>query len=345
MKQRTRKSRLPKPRPRGSCKQIQIALIDIFVVVVFSEQVERLCWTNVQLHCFCLADENQINTSEIINQNDGSKSIVLSGRLKTKRSSIALEAYASNDTSFHESLLRVEKGIVVYSSKPKILFCDLQLSPHESKTYVYTETLPSFLNPSYSSPRLKYHFKLTIGAQRIGSPIYLLRIPIRVLKVDFDSSNGGHTNGFVDDKDTNSLSATFNIDEDSKDSSTPLDLALLRIEYLAVHRTPHSFNITSPLGRVAKFFIYKTVYRLGEDIIGIFNFDEGTVPCVRFSVTLQSEETISDQYKHATKSSTNPQLFNHAKYQECTFNTRHSQVVLTIPFTVTPSFQNEIGMD
>ena len=267
--------------------------------------------------------------------------------MSTKRSSVSLESYASNDTSFHESLLRAEKGFLVFSSKPKILFCDLQLSPFENKTFVYTETLPSHLTPTYSTPRIKYHFKLTIGAQRIGSPIYLLRIPICVLKVDFEDANETtsteHTNGFIensDNKDINSISTLFGADDD-KDSSSPLDRSLLRIEYLAVHRTPHSFNITSPLGRVAKFYIFKTIYRLGEDIIGIFNFGEGTVPCVRFSVTLQSEETISEQYKVGSKCM--PQLSNHAKYQEYTFNTRHSQIVLTIPYTVTPSFQNQIG--
>lgn len=41
------------------------------------------------------------------------------------------------------------------------------------------------------------------------------------------------------------------------------------------------FNITNMRGKVAKFCIFKTVYRLGEDIIGTFNFSEGDIPCLQ----------------------------------------------------------------
>lgn len=51
---------------------------------------------------------------------------------------------------------------------------------------------------------------------------------------------------------------------------------------------PDMFNITNMRGKVAKFCIFKTVYRLGEDIIGTFNFSEGDIPClqVRFLLLL-----------------------------------------------------------
>jgi len=309
--------------------------------------VERLCWANVQLICFCLADEQQVNCDQI-NENYGR----MNGLMKGKRSSIALETYSSGNTSFHECLIRAEKGIILYSSNPKILFCDLQLAPSECQTFVYTETLPPHLNPSYSSPRIKYHYKLTIGTQRIGSPIRLFKIPIRILtthlidellnvpySVDYDEASNGFDNN--NHRETSPASSVFNNDE-SRDDSTPLDLALHMIEYQTCHRTPHSFNITSTLGRVAKFFIFKTVYRLGEDIIGVFNFSDGVVPCLRFSVALQSEETISESYQLGSKSAI-PHTTSHSKCQEYTFNTTHTQMVLTIPLTATPSFANEIG--
>lgn len=50
--------------------------------------------------------------------------------------------------------------------------------------------------------------------------------------------------------------------------------------------SPDMFNITNMRGKVAKFCIFKTVYRLGEDIIGTFNFSEGDIPCLQ--VSLQS---------------------------------------------------------
>ncbi len=41
------------------------------------------------------------------------------------------------------------------------------------------------------------------------------------------------------------------------------------------------FNITNVRGKVAKFCIFKIVYRLGEDIIGTFTFSEGDIPCLQ----------------------------------------------------------------
>ena len=354
--------------------------------------MERLCWANVQLHCFCLVDESQVNEEEIAaeassitssyyssssaslggsqislrNQSTTTVSSSSSFSSSSKRSSFALETYASTDTSFHECLLRAERGTIVYASAPKILFCDLTLAPWECQTFVYTETLPRRLNPSYSSPRLKYTYKLTVGAQRIGAPIHLLKMPLRILSASlgFDTALSGKmmANGEsnANGDDSGSLkSNNNNFDDESRDESTPLDLALHRIEAATCHRVPHSFNITSGGGgagggggngrRVARFSIFKTAYRLGEDVVGVFNFGEGSVPCIRYSVALQTEETLSERFSKSSSSSSSSgrpaviNVVNHGRCGECTLNTVHSQVVLTIPLTATPTFANDIG--
>jgi len=46
---------------------------------------------------------------------------------------------------------------------------------------VYKETLPNELPPSYRGQAVKYSYKITIGTQRVNSPIRLLRVPFRVL--------------------------------------------------------------------------------------------------------------------------------------------------------------------
>lgn len=345
--------------------------------------VERLCWANVQLHCFCLVDESQVNEEEIaaeassITSSYSSSSASLGGSQislrnqsttasssssfssSSKRSSFALETYASTDTSFHECLLRAERGTIVYASAPKILFCDLTLAPWECQTFVYTETLPRRLNPSYSSPRLKYTYKLTVGAQRIGAPIHLLKMPLRILSaLGFDTALSGKMMANGDSNangdDSSSLKSNNNFDDESRDESTPLDLALHRIEAATCHRVPHSFNITSGGGagggngrRVARFSIFKTAYRLGEDVVGVFNFGEGSVPCIRYSVALQTEETLSERFSKSSSSSSSGRpavinVVNHGRCGECTLNTVHSQVVLTIPLTATPTFANDI---
>lgn len=276
-------------------------------------------------------------------------------KMKTKRSSISHESYGSHDTSFHECLFRTEKGVQIYSSKPKILFCDLQLEPYQSQSFVFTETLPSNLNPSYSSVRLKYQYKLIVGTQRIGAPIQLLKIPLRVLTVDgcnlnpeaiaqngseSKNENGGVYTGPHNSKDTISLTS---IEEDARYDTNPLDIAIHWIESVTSHRSPHHFNITNIRGRVAKFYIFKTAYRLGEDIVGFINFAEGVVPCIRFTALLQSEEVVIDQTLRKAKPPLSTLPINHAKYEEMTLNTKHTQMVLSIPYTVTPSFSNDIG--
>lgn len=46
---------------------------------------------------------------------------------------------------------------------------------------MYRETLPCDAPPTYRGQLLKYAYKITIGVQRLGSPIKLLRVPIRVI--------------------------------------------------------------------------------------------------------------------------------------------------------------------
>lgn len=45
----------------------------------------------------------------------------------------------------------------------------------------YCETLPVDGPPSFRGQSVKYVYKLTIGCQRVNSPIKLLRVPFRVL--------------------------------------------------------------------------------------------------------------------------------------------------------------------
>lgn len=45
----------------------------------------------------------------------------------------------------------------------------------------YSEVLPTEGPPSFRGQSVKYVYKLTIGCQRVNSPITLLRVPLRVL--------------------------------------------------------------------------------------------------------------------------------------------------------------------
>lgn len=41
------------------------------------------------------------------------------------------------------------------------------------------------------------------------------------------------------------------------------------------------YNISNTRGKVGTFCIFKTVYKIGEDVIGTFSFSEGDIPCLQ----------------------------------------------------------------
>lgn len=142
--------------------------------------------------------------------------------------------------------------------------------------------------------------------------------------------------------------------------------------------SPHSstdlFNITNMRGKVAKFCIFKTVYRLGEDIIGTFTFSEGDIPCLQvqitlkpfilfsplalrmffvqstvseccmwsqYSVSLQSEEEVHEQYQRRPAQAVS--VTSHGRHLESCLHTASSHFSLPVPLNVTPGFSTDIG--
>ena len=51
------------------------------------------------------------------------------------------------------------------------------------------------------------------------------------------------------------------------------------LQNLTSRRSPVIYNIVNQRGKVAKLCIFKSVFRLGEDIIGFFDFSGSQVPC------------------------------------------------------------------
>ena len=50
---------------------------------------------------------------------------------------------------------------------------------------------------------------------------------------------------------------------------------------LSTRKNLTQFNITNARGKVVHFCIYKTSFRLGEDIVATFDFSTAEVPCVQ----------------------------------------------------------------
>ncbi|RWS09648.1 RAB6A-GEF complex partner protein 2-like protein [Dinothrombium tinctorium] len=279
---------------------------------------EVLAWSGVQIHCQCTVDET---------------------RVVAARSSVAREqqtALSSTETSFQP--FKGERGKVVFSTKPKILFCDLNLMPNESKSYLYQETIPSKAPPSYTGSAVKYVYKLSIGTQRINNSIQLLQMPLRVLAIS-------QQNDVSPDEELEDVSPVMVTNSDhflhTDLKENTLDLLLHKLDCLTARRSPSSFVITNQLGKVVNFSIFKTAFKLGEDVIGIFNFEEATVPCVQYSVTLQSEEVVKEECRNKSAKSTK-QITSYSKIHEFCLDTSTTHIILPIPLTVTPTFETNI---
>lgn len=273
---------------------------------------EMLAWASAQIHC-------QFHASE--------------GRVALPQQGNKQDVQAGSDTVLIPS--RGERGQCVLDTPPKILFCDLRLDPGESKTYSYSEVVPVDGPPSFRGQAVKYVYKLTIGCQRVNSPIKLLRVPFRVLVLQ-----GMPEPPFTPDEEVSPSNPFLEEEEVSRRDARPLERALDMLMVTTSRRCPHMFNITNVRGKVAKFCIFKTVYRLGEDIIGTFNFAEGDIPCLQYSVSLQSEEEIQQQYQRRQGQGTS--VTGHGRHLESCLHTASSHFSLPIPLNVTPGFSTDI---
>ncbi|XP_025077254.1 RAB6A-GEF complex partner protein 2-like isoform X1 [Pomacea canaliculata] len=276
-------------------------------------EVDTVAWSSVQLICQCSVSES---------------------RVQLPRTQIMSAEEASStgcDTSFVPN--KGERGLTVLCTKPKILFCDLKLQPGESRTFEYEDAIPTDAPPSFRGQAVKYSYKFIIGTQRPGSATKLLRIPFRVMVMP-----GLNDLSVYNETDEIRPSNPF-LHNQGKENSV-LDIALQVMATVTARKAPHSYNITNVKGKVAKFMLFKQAFKLGEDIVGIFDFSEGTVPCVQFSVTLQSEEQISEECRR--KPGQGSAITSYVKQQEMCLHTVRTYINLPIPLTATPAFMTDI---
>ncbi|XP_071964635.1 RAB6A-GEF complex partner protein 2-like isoform X2 [Antedon mediterranea] len=275
---------------------------------------ETLAWASAQVHCQCSVSDSKV-------------------KLPTPKS-IQQDATGfpiDSVTSFTPN--RGEKGICVVSTTPKILVCDLMLAPGESKTYKYYETIPQDAPPSYKGQSVKYSYKVAIGTQRVSSPTRLLRVPFRVLVL-----YGLGDTFFMDPDDDYDTDNPF-LEGERKPNSL-LDQAVQVLTTITSRKSANTYNITNSCGTVARFCIFKSAYKLGEDIIATFDFSNCLVPCIQYSVTLQSEELITEECRRRPNQGVC--ISSYSKHQEFSIHVSKSHMILPIPLHITPSFITDI---
>ncbi|XP_045537844.1 RAB6A-GEF complex partner protein 2 [Papilio machaon] len=279
-----------------------------------SDILENLAWASAQIHCF-------YSTSG--NPSDKSLSIEKTTALEVTSCDI---------------------GDVVFHTKPKILFCDLTIPLGETKTFWYRESLPIEAAPSYRGTTIKYSYKITIATQKVGSHIKMVRIPFRVLPIS-PIMNMQDLAALCGNETTEDLQPTNPFSEERK-VETPLTMALQVLQNLTARRSPNSYMITNTRGKVGRFCLFKSAYKLGEDIVGTFDFSVGTVTCMQVSVSLQPEEILKSKTpaKNVNKESSSRSM-TVARYHEVTLGLTHSELILPIPLHITPAFDvNEVSL-
>ncbi|EEB17277.1 conserved hypothetical protein [Pediculus humanus corporis] len=272
-----------------------------------SDVIENLALASAQIHCQCTTNSKLIQNQ----QNSDNDSLTLN---------------TQTDTSF--APCKTDSGYVVLSTKPKILFCDLRLATGESKSWKsYRVKHRHHTEVKLLNIHIKYH-----RTQRINSPIKLLRIPFRVLSISGISDSSG-CNDSEDLMPTNPF-----LEKEKKDS--PLEITLQILQNITARRNPNFYNITNIHGKVARFCLFKQAYKLGEDIVGTFDFTDTTVQCVQYSVTLQSEEEVQADNKRTVKQG--PSIVSYNKQHEICLSWKYLQLILPIPFHITPGFNTNL---
>ncbi|KAM3848664.1 RAB6A-GEF complex partner protein 2 isoform 3-T3 [Vipera latastei] len=280
----------------------------------YHQPSEILAWASAQIHC-------QLHTSE--------------SRVALPPSQDnSYDAQAENETVFVPN--RGERGQCILSTPPKILFCDLRLDPGESKSYSYCETLPVDGPPSFRGQAVKYVYKLTIGCQRVNSAIKLLRVPFRVMVLQ-----GLRDYPFPQDEAVAPSNPFLEEEEGGvKKTSRLADLATELLTVATSRRSLHLFNISSARGRVATFCIFKTIYKIGEDVVGTFSFSEGDTPCLQYLVSLQTEERVQDAFQRRRGQAAS--YSTHARHQESCLHTARTSFSLPIPLSSAPGFSTNV---
>ena len=156
-------------------------------------------------------------------------------------------------------------------------------------------------------------------------------------------------------------------DEEDPDGLLSSKLALLLHEPNPIaearKKATHYDIKASESRRVGKLCLFKTAYKLGEDIVGLFNFSETDLSCLQYSVSLIGEEKIpiendkstedktakTDVNNHNDAESENnfedsnsafiTKLVSKQSHQEFCFGFDETSFSLPVPLHVTPTFK------
>ncbi|KAA0202677.1 hypothetical protein HAZT_HAZT007503 [Hyalella azteca] len=285
-----------------------------------------VAWCSAQIHCICTSNDAYVIAPS------PAKATVAAGEL-------------GNLTSAGTSLApwRGEGGHLVLTTKPTILFCDLHLPPGHSRTcgcFVcgrYREVVPVTGPPSYRGVHVKYSWKVTVGAQRHGRKVVLLRLPLRVLLLP-PPPPGALEDAYSESDDELSPSNPFLHPSPHACSSPAPNAALLQAWTAPSAR---AYNVVHSRGHVVQFRLFRSRYRLGDDLLATLDFSAAQIPCVQYAVCLQSVEEVAQEHRKRRQQSAS--VVSHSKTHEVCLSMTHTSLLMPVPLHITPSFDAHMG--
>ncbi|XGW16853.1 hypothetical protein V3C99_001918 [Haemonchus contortus] len=219
----------------------------------------------------------------------------------------------------------------VYSSKPNVLFCDVELTHGETRCFSCEIPLPTHdIPPSFRGHLVKYLNRITVAVQHVRAPIKLMHIPVRIIpSVGVDETAKTDKNPFL----------TGGIPH-----ATISQTVMAAVDEITAPKRPHMFSMTNAHGKVATMTLFKKTFRLGEDILGILSFEEADVPCVQYSVHLETveqlaEDVIGEHGEVKTEGMSNTTVHSN-DYVICAFAS-DSSFRLSIPMHASPTFHTD----
>ncbi|CAF0880666.1 unnamed protein product [Adineta steineri] len=291
---------------------------------------EKISWASVQLHCQRYVNEQKVNLQQ--QQHQQISNIKSNESTTTNTDIVPLDSTALIAT-------KGETGQTIYTSKPCVLFCDLKLQPGETQTFNYQETISTHVPPTFRGNYVKYSYKLTIGTQRVNCPTTLIRVPFRVLVIpDLDKYIRQDKAAIASSQPGTKVDNPFVCP--SRTEIDSLTTALDALQILSCRTHQNVYNISNNRGRVCRLTLFKNNFKLGEDILGTIDFDHTDVPCVQYTVTLQSEENLNSNYRR--KSSQLSNITSFTKQSEFCLSTFQSYLSLSIPLSCTPTFSMDL---
>ena len=299
----------------------------VFSLPPTAEQELCLAWATAQLHCFCTVNQQRV-------------------ALQGENSSVGRKSSTSSTAGLQSSFQPTagEAGVCVLTTPAKILLCDLSLYPGQRQEFPYQETVPPTAPPSYRGAAIKYSYKLTVGTQRLGQRnVSLLRVPVRVLSVSLSDLALPPSEGREAAVERLGPSSPFLEPERAGgdgEVASRAELVMEAVQDITSRRRTSYFNIANTRGRVCKLCIFKTDYRLGEDIVASLDLTVGTLDCVQYSVSLCMAEKVMAE--HRVREDQQDKILSHSRHHEVSLGFDHSHFVLPVPLHLAPSFSTPV---